>query len=85
MVEVKKLDSKVPEVRTATIRILSAVILGPGVDAEKGEIWEVPRHMANLLVGHGQAEIVDVKDDPEEYGVRIETPTTRDPRPKRKS
>ncbi len=84
MIEVKKLDPAQPEsVKLATIRILSGVILAPGVHAEAGEVYEVPRHMATMLAAYGQAEIVD-QDAPEEYGIRIEKPTSRDPKPKRK-
>lgn len=85
MIEVKKLEAiQAESVKLATIRIVSGVILSPGIHAEPGELWEVPRHFATMLVSYGQAELVQADEDPGSYGVRVEVPTTRDPKPKRK-
>jgi len=48
-----------PAVRTAKVKILKGVVIGPGCDAEPGEIFEVPKHIASQFVSNGQAEYTD--------------------------
>jgi hypothetical protein len=83
----------VPIVRTEKVKVLKDVVMGPGEIGRKGDIYEVPKHIATQLIAHGQAELTD-EGDPlehdetpaEEKGVAyqtatIEAPTSRDPKP----
>jgi hypothetical protein len=85
--EVKKLKDAVT--KTRRVRILSGVILAPGVEAVAGDVFDLPQWMANQLVGHGQAERVQedggpAPDAPETLTVAtIETATASDPKPKK--
>ena len=85
--EVKKLKDAVT--KTSRVRILSGVILAPGVEAVAGDVFDLPQWMANQLVGHGQAERVredgsPAPDAPETLTVAtIETATASDPKPKK--
>ncbi len=81
--EVKRIETKNPKEKIATVRILAGVFL-PGVEAQAGEVYELPRHMARELVGHGLAETIEIPEDPDEIGVvQVDAPTNRDPKPKR--
>lgn len=94
MTQVKRIA--LPKVRTAKIKILKGVCIAPGEDAARGDIYEVPKHVASALVANRQAEYTDEGDpsegdDPgaaahnEGYStVTIEQPTNRDPKPKKK-
>jgi hypothetical protein len=85
-----------PAVRTAKVKILKGVVIGPGCDAEPGEIFEVPKYIASQFVSNGQAIYTD-EGDPSEHDdpgaaahvagystVIVEKPTNRDPQPKKK-
>jgi hypothetical protein len=67
------------------IKIKSGVIIN-GKDANPGEVWEVPRYLAQQFCGNGLAEpyVAEGETPPKEenYGVRIETPDNRDPAPR---
>jgi hypothetical protein len=92
---VRKMPPPAP-VHTAKVKILKGVVIGPGCDAEPGEIFEVPKHIASQFVSTGQAEYTDEgqpseHDDPgaaaHQAGystVTMEQSTNRDPRPKKK-
>lgn len=82
--------------KTAKVKFLKGVILGPGQVAEKGDIYELPKHLATQLVSSGQAVYTD-EGDPSEHDdagadaheagystVTMEAPTNRDPKPKKK-
>lgn len=85
-----------PPVRTAKVKLLRGVVLGPGVIGAPGEIYEVPKYLATQLVHSGQAEYTDEGDpsDGADAGaqthrdgystVAMEAPTERDPKPRRK-
>jgi hypothetical protein len=83
-------------VRTAKIKLLKGVVLGPGEIGAPGEIYEVPKYLATQLVHAEQAEYTD-EGDPSEGAdagaeahkngystVTMEDATNRDPKPKRK-
>lgn len=85
-----------PRVKTAKVKFLKSVCLGPGEDASVGDIYELPKHMATELVSNRMAVYTD-EGDPSEHDdagaaaheagystVTAEAPTNRDPRPKRK-
>jgi hypothetical protein len=93
--QVKRLVAA-PPARTAKVKFLKAVTLGPDQDAYKGEIYELPKYMATQFVNSGQAEYTD-EGDPSEHDdpgaathqagyqtVTLEQPTNRDPKPKKK-
>jgi hypothetical protein len=94
MAQIKKIGQ--PLVRTAKVKLLKGVVLGPGEIGHEGDIYEVPKYQATELIGHGLAEYTDEgapseNDDPgaaahrEGYAtVTMEGVTDRDPRPKRK-
>jgi hypothetical protein len=85
-----------PPVRTAKVKLIKGVVLGPGEVGAPGEIYEVPKHLATQLVHSGQAEYTDEGDSSEgaDAGAQahregystatMEEPTNRDPKPKRK-
>jgi len=87
MLEVVKTLPSQQTVKTQKVRILRAVVLAPHVVGEEGEVYEVPRWMANELVGYGRAErVLDEEEiaDPETLvTTTLETPTSRDPKPKK--
>ena len=58
MLEEVKQISNLDPVKTARIRILRAVVLAPHTVGQPGDVYDVPRWMANELVGVGQAERV---------------------------
>lgn len=82
--------------RTAKVKLLKGVCMGPGQDGAPGEIYEIPKHVATMLVSNGQAEYTDEGDDSDgnDAGaashaqgyetVTVESPSNRDPRPKKK-
>jgi hypothetical protein len=85
-----------PAVKTAKVKLLQGVVLGPGETGERGDIYEMPKHLASQLVGSGQAEYTD-EGDPSEHDdagaathregystVTVEPPSERDPKPKRR-
>jgi len=72
------------ETKVDKVRFTSGVIVAPHVVAEPGEVFEVPRWMAQQFVGMGQAEFVDLVPAPEALTTAsIETPTNRDPKVKK--
>jgi hypothetical protein len=85
-----------PTIKTAKVKLLKGVILGPGQRGREGEIYEVPKHQASQLVNFGQAEYTDegeasehddagAKTHREGFNtVTLEQPENRDPKPKRK-
>jgi hypothetical protein len=95
MTQVKRIMPPAPP-KTAKVKFLKGVCLGPGVDAEPGEIYELPKHMATALVSNKQAVYTDEGDSSENddagadahqagYStVTVEEPTNRDPKPKKK-
>lgn len=85
-----------PPARTAKVKFLKGVCLGPGQDANPGEIYELPKHVATQFVSNRQAEYTD-EGDPSEHDdpgaavhregystTTLERPTDRDPKPKKK-
>jgi hypothetical protein len=87
-----------PPVHTVKVKLLKAVILGPGEDGEPGDIYELSRHKATELISHGQAEETD-EGDPLVHNevaaevsspdtvrtLTVEAPTARDPRPAKRN
>jgi hypothetical protein len=65
MAKVKRIGTPAP-VRTEKVRLLKHVVMGPGDDAEVGDIYEVPKHIATQLIAHGHAELTD-EGDPLEH------------------
>ncbi len=94
MTQIKKLGQ--PPVRTAKIKLLKGVVLGPGEMGKEGDIYEIPKYKATELVSHGLAEYTDEgtaseNEDPgaaahrEGYSTAtIEAATDRDPKPKKR-
>jgi len=87
MIEVVKKLPNLEPVKTQKIRILRAVVLAPNLVGEAGEVYEVPRWMANELVGYGRAERVqdgeEIADPETLVTTTMETSTNRDPKPKK--
>ena len=84
--EAKKLLANVT--KTDRVRIVRPVVLAPHVVAEAGDVYELPRWMANQLIGHGQAERVQDDDgvaaDPATLvTTSLETAKSGDPKPKK--
>jgi hypothetical protein len=91
----KRIVPDAQPVRTAKIKLLKGVVLGPEQRGKKGEIFEVPRHFATELVSFGMAEETE-DGDPLEHDetpaeekdgystVTIEKPTVRDPKPSKR-
>jgi hypothetical protein len=95
MVQVKRVGQ--PKVRTAKVKLLKGVVLGPGEVGQPGDIYELPKHVATQLVATKQAEYTD-EGDPSEgddpgaqahkdgYStVTVEEATNRDPRPRKRN
>lgn len=94
MAQVKKIGQ--PAVRTAKVKLLKGVVLGPGEIGYPGEIYEVPKHLATQLVFCEQAAYTDEGDpsDGADAGAQahrdgyktatVESATNRDPKPTRK-
>ena len=66
------------------VRILKGFVVAPHVNAEPGEVFEVPRWMAQQFVGMGQAEFVGDAPSPEPLTTAtLDALTNRDPKPKK--
>jgi len=88
MIEVQDDGTKRLEVSAATkvdrIRITKSVVVAPHVIAEAGEVFEVPRWMAQQFVGQGQAEFVGAAPSTEPLTTAtLDDLTNRDPKPKK--
>lgn len=94
MAQIKKIGQA--PVRTAKVKLLKGVVLGPGEIGAPGEIYELPKHIATQLVHSGQGEYTD-EGDPSEGAdpgakahrdgystVTMEAPAARDPKPVRR-
>jgi len=93
MVRVKRMTG--PPVRTAKVKLLKGVVLGPGQLGRAGEIYELPKYLATQLISSGQAELT-TEGDPLQHDetpaeekdgystVTVEKPTSRDPKPTRR-
>lgn len=91
MAKIRKLAAQAA-VRTAKVKLLAGVVLGPGQRGNKGEIYEIPRHMASELISTGMA-VETTEGDPLQHDetpaeekngystVTVEKPTSRDPKP----
>lgn len=94
MARVKTMVASAVPVRTTKVKLLKGVVLGPGQLGKVGEIYEIPRHIATQLISSGMAEETDEgdpvqhdetpADEKESFGVAIEKPTSRDPKPARR-
>lgn len=94
MTHVKRLGNVLA--KTAKVKLLKGVIMGPHEVGKPGDIYELPKHQASELVAYKQAVYTDEGDASEhddagaavhEAGyetVTMEEPTTRDPRPRRR-
>lgn len=94
MVRVKKMPAG-PPVHTVKVKLLKGVVMGPNEYGVAGDIYEVPKHFATELISSNRAVPTDEGDplqhnemppsSPDEIATtKIETPTSRDPKPARR-
>ena len=82
---VKTVPATKPSEKLTRVKILSGVTIGPGLIAEAGETWELPRADAIMLVGANLAELDEGETHPKDEGIGVQTVThsDRDPKPQK--
>lgn len=66
-----------PKPETLRIKIVRACIVGPGLDGNVGDVFDVSRMKAAVLVGDGLAVLLEPAKV--NYAVTMETPEHGDP------